>query len=120
MVRYSEAFKVEVVREMEVKNLSYSDIRRKYGIAGGQTLQGWVAKYGNGTRGKVIRVQKPEEIDELKRLRERVRRLEAALADSNVDLALERAFARIACERAGIKDVAEFKKKVDGELGTKP
>ena len=96
------------------------EVSRKYGIRGGLTVSRWVAKYGNGTRGKVIRVQKPEEIDELKRLRERVRRLEAALADSNVDLALERAFARIACERAGIKDVAEFKKKVDGKLGTKP
>ena len=65
-------------------------------------------------------MQKPEEIDELKRLRERVRRLETALADANVDLALERAYTRIACERAGIKDVAEFKKKADGQPGIKP
>ena len=52
-------------------------------------------------------------------MKERMRRLESALADANVQLALERAFTRIACERAGIKDVAAFKKKVDGELGTK-
>jgi hypothetical protein len=64
-------------------------------------------------------VQKPEEIDELKRLKERLRRLETALADANVDLALERAYTRIACERAGIKDVDEFKKKAGGPPGMK-
>jgi hypothetical protein len=51
-------------------------------------------------------------IDELKRLKERVKRLEALLADANIDLAIERAYTQIACERAGIKDVAEFKKSI--------
>jgi hypothetical protein len=77
-----------------------------------------VQQYGNGSRGKVIRVQRPEEINELKRLKERMRRLETALADANVDLALERAYTRLACERAGIKDVEEFKKKADGQRRT--
>jgi hypothetical protein len=42
------------------------------------------------------------------------------LADTNIDLALERQYTRLACERAGIEDVAEFKKKAAGELPTKP
>jgi hypothetical protein len=63
-------------------------------------------------------VEKPEEINELKRLKERVRRLEAALADTNLDLALERQYTRLACERAGIQDVAEFKKKAAGQRRT--
>jgi len=61
-------------------------------------------------------VERPDEISELKRLRERVRRLETALADANIDVALERAYTELACERAGI-DVAEFKKK---RLGSYP
>src|SRR5262245_57180068 len=117
-IRYSEAFKMEIVRELEENDLSFSHIQRKYGIRGCDTVQRWTQQYGNGTRGKVIRVEKPDEINELKRLRERVRRLESALADANVDLALERAYTRIACERAGI-DVGEFKKKVAGKLRTK-
>jgi hypothetical protein len=44
--------------------------------------------------------------------------LETALADANVDLAIERAYTRLACERAGIKDVDGFKKKADGPAGT--
>jgi hypothetical protein len=54
--------------------------------------QRWVRKYGNGSRGKVIRVQKPEEIDEHKKLKERVKCLERLLADANIDLSLERAY----------------------------
>ena len=118
-MRYSEAFKLAVVREVEGGYESVDVVRRRYGIGSG-TVNDWLRKYGNGTRGKVIRVQKPEEIDELKRLRERVRRLESAVADAHVDLALERAYGEIACERAGIKDVAEFKKKAAGKLPTKP
>jgi len=37
----------------------------------------------------------------------------------HVELALERAYTNIACERAGIEDVAAFKKKAAGSPGTK-
>lgn len=118
-IRYSEAFKMGVVRELETNDLPFAHMQRKYGISGCSTVQKWVRKYGNGTRGKVIRVEKPEEISELQRLKQRVRQLEAALADSNIDLAIERAYTKMACERAGIKDVEEFKKKADGTPHTK-
>ena len=117
-VRYSEAFKLAVVRELESGQQPFGVIQRKYGIRGSDTVPRWVGQYGNGTRGKIIRVERPEEINELKRLKERVRRLESALADANIDLALERAYIELACERAGL-DVEEFKKKAAGQLRTK-
>jgi transposase-like protein len=117
-IRYSEAFKMAVVRELEEEDLPCEHVRRKYGIKGCSTVQSWVRKYGNGKRGVRIRVEKPEEIDEVKRLRARVRQLESALADANIDAALERAFLELACERAGL-DVEEFKKKAAGRLPTK-
>jgi len=113
-IRYSEAFKLEVVRELERELAPLEHVRRKYGIGVG-TIQDWIAKYGNGTRGKVIRVETPQEVDELKKLRERIKRLESLLADTNLELALERQYTRLACERAGIEDVAEFKKKAAGK-----
>jgi hypothetical protein len=64
-------------------------------------------------------VEHPQEINELKRLRIRVKRLESALADANLDLALERSYFQMACARAGIKDVEAFKKKADGKRHTK-
>ena len=119
-IRYSEAFKMEVVRELEDGGLTFTAMALKYGIKGAMTVAHWVRKYGNGTRGKVIRVEKPGETNELKRLSERVRLLESALADANIDAALERAYTRLALARVGITDVAEFKKKAAGQLVTKP
>jgi len=106
-----------VVRELEEQDLPFEEIRRKYGIKGSATVQEWVRKYGNGSRGKVIRVERPEEINELKRLKDRVRRLETALADANIAIALERAYTQLACERAGV-DPEEFKKKAAGQQRT--
>lgn len=119
-VLYSEAFKLGVVRELEESRVSFEEIRRKYGIGGCVTVQRWVRRYGNGTRGKVIRVETPEAIDEKEQLKRRVRALERALADTNIDLALERQYTRLACKRAGIRDVAEFKKKAAGTLPMVP
>jgi len=119
-IRYSEAFKREVVREVEDGGLTFAVMAMKYGIKGRMTVANWVRKYGHGSRGKVIRVEKPGEINELKRLTERVRTLESALADAHIDAALERAYTRLALERAGITDVAEFKKKAAGLPGMKP
>lgn len=118
-IRYSEAFKMAVVRELESSGEPFDHLRRKYGL-GVSTVQVWTRKYGNGTRGKVIRVDTPKEIDENKGLKEGVRRLESALADSNVELALERAYTQLACQRAGIKEVEEFKKKADGQPPIRP
>jgi transposase-like protein len=116
-IRYSEAFKMAVVRELEQEDLPCEHVRRKYGILSTATVVAWVRKYGNGSRGKRIRVERPEEINELKRLRERVRHLERALADANIDAALERAYTKLACERAGV-EVEGFKKKAAGQLRT--
>ncbi len=119
-IRYSESFKMEVVREMETQGLNAHQVRRKYGIVGGGTVERWARKYGNGLIGKLIRVATPKDIDQLKKLQERVKRLESLLADTNLELALERQYTRLACERAGIEDVEEFKKKAAGKRPTEP
>jgi transposase len=117
-IRYSEAFKLAVVREVEEQDLPFEHVRRKYGIRGSWTVQKWVRRYGNGSRGKIIRVERPKEINELARLKAELRRAKEALADAHIDLALEQAFTELACERAGL-DVEEFKKKAAGKLRTK-
>ncbi len=117
-VRYSEAFKMQVVRELEAGGINVDQIRRKYGIGGCHTIHLWVGRYGHGNLGKVIRVEKPEERNERAQLKRRVRALEQALADANIELALERQYTRLACERAGIQDVVGFKKKAAGPRDT--
>jgi len=65
-------------------------------------------------------VETPQEVNELKKAKERIKRLESLLADTNLELALERQFTRLACERAGIEDMEEFKKKAAGKPPTAP
>ena len=114
-IRYSESFKHQVVRELENGRFNgVEEARQHYGIKGAMTVQGWLKKLGkNHLLPKVVRVESPEERNELRRLRERVRRLEAALADAHLDCEIQKSYLQIACERGGI-DVAELKKKTVG------
>jgi transposase-like protein len=103
------------VRELEGGEMPFEAIRRKYGIGGSGQVQKWARKYGKGDIGKVIRVEIPKEVNERKEMKLRIKALEKALADAHLDLAIERATTRVACERAGIKDIADFKKKAVGK-----
>lgn len=77
--RYSEAFRQQVVREYE-EGHSVADLRKKYGIRGERTIQGWVAKYSiSGLRHEVIRIQRAEEANRVRELEVRVAELEQAL-----------------------------------------
>jgi transposase-like protein len=105
-----------VVRELEDEGKPFEAVRRKYGIGGASSLQKWARKYGRGDLGKVIRVEKPNEVNQREQMKRRIKALETALADAHLDLVIERAYTKIACERAGIEDVGEFKKKAVGKL----
>ena len=114
-VTYSESFKLAIVRELEEGDMPFDTIRRKYGIKGASTVQKWARKYGKGDLGKIIRVEKPKEINERDEMKKRIRGLEKALADAHIDLAIERACIKVMCARSGITDVAEIKKKAAGK-----
>jgi transposase-like protein len=113
VIRYSESFKLQVVREIEMgTHPNCFSAAKAYGIRGVGTVSRWVSEYGKTHLLKrVLRVETKEERDELKMLRKRVRDLESALGDAHLDLRLERAFLEMACELAGIDDVEGFKKK---------
>jgi transposase len=109
---YSEAFKLQVVNDLETGRFSSPhEVSRAYGIRGANTVARWVRKYGKShLLRKVIRVTKKGEPGELKRLRERTRKLEELVADLTMDKALAEALLNIACEETGL-DVAKLKKK---------
>jgi transposase len=113
VMRYSEAFKLQVLRELETgKFTSATAAAKAYGISGAAMVQYWARKYGkNHILRKVVRVETPKEVHEVIALRQRVRELEKALADAHLDSKLDAAYLQIACEVAGIEDVEEFKKK---------
>lgn len=112
---YSEAVRLEVVRGLEKGRFeSVRAASAAYGIGGSATVERWVRQYGREhLLNKVVRVMKADEQSEAKQLKQRVRELERALADAHMDAKLGEAYLRLACERAGISDVAAFKKKHD-------
>jgi transposase len=117
-IRYSKAFKLQAVREVESGQNCAQAVQRKYGIKGSGTVTGWVRRLGSGKHGKIIRVEKPDEISEAARLRRQLQLAKGALADAHMELALEKAFLSVACEQLD-QTVEGFKKKHGGRPRTR-
>ena len=113
VIRYSESFKMQVISELESGKLkNISEANRKYGIKGAETVKRWLKKYGkNHLVSKVIKVETPEDIDEKKALKKRIAELEKALADTSVKAVINEAYFQVVCEKFGVTDVEEIKKK---------
>ena len=81
-VRYSEAFKQKVIKEIEEGKHSIGEARKIYDIGGNGTINGWIKKYGkNHLIGKVVRVEMKGEKDRLKELEKENKRLKEAMSD---------------------------------------
>jgi transposase len=119
--QYSMAFKRQVVDELESGRFSSANqAKEHYGIIGGGTINRWVRKLGrNQICSKVIRVEKPDEKDQMRELRKKVKELERLLGRKEAEKAIGEAYLEIACEDLGM-DVEEFKKKASGEASIKP
>lgn len=111
-IRYSEAFKQQVVDEIAKGKFSSAyRAQMAYGIKGNATVTKWIRKYGrDDLLPKCVRIETMEEKDRLKEARKRIKELEAALADAHIDQCLEHAFLEIACERMDV-EMDDFKKK---------
>lgn len=83
--RYSLAFKQAVVREYE-QGENIEDLRQKYGIGGGSTIQGWIEKYSReGLRHSLLVIQRPQEQNQVKELQAKIKHLEKAVAQLTVE-----------------------------------
>jgi transposase len=102
-----------VVRDLESGQFrTIHEAGSLYGIAVATTVKGWVIKFGKDRLlPRVVRIETPNEQNELVRLRQRVRQLEGLLADKEFRLVISETCLELACERAGIADVEDFKKR---------
>lgn len=112
-IRYSRAFKLQAVREVESGQDCAFGVQQKYGIKGTSTVNRWVRQLGSGKYGKIIRVEKADEINQAVRMRKELQLAKEALADAHMELALEKAFLTVACEQLD-QSVEAFKKKHGG------
>lgn len=115
-VRYSEAFKLEVIRCYEETGISKNELRKKYGIRGGETINMWMRKYGKeGLINKVIRMETADEKARIKELEEENRRLKNTLSQAYVRDVTNESLLEILAEQQGLT-VEELKKKVGKKL----
>ncbi len=119
--RYSISFKRQVVADLETGRFeSIESVRQHYGIGGKATVQKWLRKYGkNHLLPKVVLVQKPDERDQIRTLKQQLAELQRALGQTQVENVLNAEFLKIACEELDC-DVDAFKKKVATTQFTEP
>ena len=83
VIRYSISFKQKVVKEVEQEGLSISEVNRRYGINGGETVKKWLKELGKQhLLNTVIRVEMKGERDRLLEMEKEIQKLKAALADA--------------------------------------
>lgn len=111
--RYSVAFKMQVVEEVENGLISAEGARRLYNIAGKETVALWVEKYGINNRiNKAVYVMTKDEELELIRLRKENKRLQQALDDSHIRVLAWESLVEVAEEDLHLN----LKKKFGSEL----
>lgn len=120
-IRYSIAFKQQVIADLESGRFgSMEAASRHYGIGGKSTVRKWLRKYGrNHLIPKVVRVEKPDEADQIRQLKRQIEELQKALGRTQLEKVLGDAFLAEACEAMGT-DVESFKKKVGTTPSTGP
>lgn len=102
-IRYSMAFKQQVIADLESGRFgSIEAANEHYGIGGKATVRRWLKKYGrNHLAPKVVRVEKPDEADQIRQLRRQVEQLQKALGRTQLEKILGEAFLAEACEALG-------------------
>lgn len=108
---------MQAVRDVETGKGCAFAVTRKYDIKGTSTVMRWVRQFGSGRYGKLVRVEKANEVNEAARLRMQLRQAKEALGDAHMELTLEKAFLEVACEQMG-QTVEGFKKKQTGRRRT--
>jgi transposase len=113
MIQYSVAFKQQVVADLENGRFrSILAASEHYGIGGAKTVRLWLKRFGkNHLIPKVVRVEKPDEADQVRQLKKQIRQLQEVLGKTQMKSVMNESFLEIACEQLGV-DVEEFKKKV--------
>lgn len=85
ILRYSQAFKLKIVNEIESGKLTISRAQRIYDIKGSETIQSWIKRMGKlHLLNKVVRIEMKDEADKVKALEKDKAKLESALAQAHL------------------------------------
>ena len=119
VIRYSEAFKQQVVQEIESGKHTFASARKMYGITGGTTLTWWFKKLGKlDSIPMIIRVEKPDEKDRIRDLERQIKELKNSLAETQVRYLVAESYFEVVCEEQGL-DAEQVKKKLKAKRSSK-
>ena len=100
--RYSTAFQLKVVREIEQGKYTCRRARELYDIGGKSTIAKWLKRHGKAhLLTEVVQVRMKTEQDKVRQLQDRIRELERALADSQVEQVYLQALVQVMDEASG-------------------
>jgi transposase len=92
-VFYPDSFKLEVCKELIETGVSKSFIRKKYGIAGGDSINQWLRKFGfesfdykdqGRKQAENLLAMKKKEAESVEDLKKRIKALERELEDARL------------------------------------
>jgi transposase len=108
--RYDDSFKRRVCREYLEEHLSICYLRRKYQIAGHETINRWLCTFGlakgaTSADGKLIMAKfKKEDLPEtVEQMKKRIRELERQLEDAELKVEINEKIIEIAEEQLNIQ-----------------
>ena len=108
--RYSEAFKLQVIEQIERGRYTANQVSKLYGCSP-SSIHGWKKKYGKAhLLNKIVRIETMGEANKIKELERQISQLKENLADAHVDGKLTESYLKLACQELGV-DPQEFKKK---------
>lgn len=109
-IKYSEAFKQQVIREYEKGEYSVNELQRRYGIGGNTTVWKWIrgsSYYRGATEPRKVIIMGKDEKTELERYKEKIKKLEKVVNEQRMKVKVLERIWEVAREEYG----AEFKKK---------
>ena len=111
VIRYSQAFKLQIVREYEA-GASVHSLAQKYGIGGATTIKAWIKKYGrSGYRAEKVVIQTADDQLAVKAMRKRIAELESALAETVLENRMLKTTLEVASEALEMDIKKNFDKK---------
>ena len=109
--RYSESVKSKILKEISEGRITKQEAVRKYGISP-SSIYYWMERYNRlDLYNPTVRIMKTNERDQLKKLQNKVKELEKALATTQLRHIRSEADLSLALEILGYKDKEEFEKK---------
>ncbi|MEE8437436.1 MAG: transposase [Candidatus Neomarinimicrobiota bacterium] len=120
VVRYSSAFKCQVVKQIEGGKFTVPEARRVYGITGAATIQSWLKAYGKEhLLPRRVIVKMKNESDKVKQLEKEKQALESALAQSQLKVLAMESMIEVAESHYRIKIKKNYGSKAQSGPGKK-